>query len=235
MRPSLGNTSAPPALTRLMRQSLRRSRSMGGEADRRRRVGPAAVESRARLSLGDRRALSLRSPSPALSRSAGERRGCPLHARRRADRLWLVERIRCRLLPRLGQRWVQPPGVAVDPNSGGVYATSETQLAVRRMDPGLGNPNAYGGQPPSTEGNLPLPCFSCSNSEEFRIAGNPPLSVAVDCRSDLYVLTNANARAVVKYINQDYVPPSRCSPLLQRLATSPGIRPPRGRTPARSA
>ena len=116
-----------------------------------------------------------------------------------------------------------PGGVAVDPNSGGVYATTDTQLAVLRLTPGLDNPNAYGGQPPSTEGNLPLPCFSCSTSEEFRIAGNPPLSVAVDCRSDLYVLTNANARAVVKYINQDYVPPSRCSPLLQRASASPGM------------
>lgn len=110
-------------------------------------------------------------------------------------------------------------GVAVDPNSGQVYVADETALAILRLAPDLSNPNEYGGQPPSTEGNLPLPFYPQATT----IAGNPPLSVAVDCRSDLYVLTNANARAVVKYVNQDYVPPSRCSPLLQRLSTLPGI------------
>ena len=50
-----------------------------------------------------------------------------------------------------------PGGVAVDPNGGGVYATTETHLAVERLDPNLNNPAAYGGQPPSSEGNLPLP------------------------------------------------------------------------------
>jgi hypothetical protein len=114
-------------------------------------------------------------------------------------------------------------GVAVDPNSGGVYATDETELGVLRLGEDLSNPSSYGGQPPSTEGNLPLPCFSCSTNEEFRIAGNPPLSVAVDCHSNVYVLTNSNARAVVKYVNQDVEPPSSCSPLLQRALIRPGI------------
>ena len=77
----------------------------------------------------------------------------------------------------------------------------------------------YGDQPPSTKGNLPLPFYPQATT----VAGNPPLSVAVDCRSNLYVLTNANARAVVKYINQDYVPPPACSPLLRRISTRPGI------------
>lgn len=112
-----------------------------------------------------------------------------------------------------------PGGVAVDPNGGGVYATTETHLAVERLDPNLNNPAAYGGQPPSSEGNLPLPFYP----EATTIAGNPPLSVAFDCHSDLYVLTNSNARAVVKYINQDQVPRSACSPLLQRAALRPGI------------
>ena len=112
-----------------------------------------------------------------------------------------------------------PGGVAVDPNGGGVYATTETHLAVERLDPSLNNPAAYGGQPPSSEGNLPLPFYPQATT----IAGNPPLSVAFDCHSNLYVLTNSNARAVVKYINQDHVPPSACSPLLQRASIRPGI------------
>ena len=112
-----------------------------------------------------------------------------------------------------------PGGVAVDPNGGAVYATTETHLAVERLDPNLNNPAAYGGQPPSTEGNLPLPFYPAATT----IAGNPPLSVAVDCHSNLYVLTNSNARAVVKYINQDHVPRSACSPLVQRASLSPGI------------
>ena len=112
-----------------------------------------------------------------------------------------------------------PGGVAVDPNGGGVYATTETHLAVERLDPNLNNPAAYGGQPPSSEGNLALPFYP----EAPTIAGNPPLSVAVDCHSNLYVLTNSNARAVVKYINQDHAPPSACSPLLQRASLRPGI------------
>jgi hypothetical protein len=112
-----------------------------------------------------------------------------------------------------------PGGVAVDPNGGGVYATTETHLAVERLDPSLNNPAAYGGQPPSSEGNLPLPFYPQATT----IAGNPPLSVAFDCHSNLYVLTNSNARAVVKYINQDHVPASACSPLLQRASIRPGI------------
>ena len=112
-----------------------------------------------------------------------------------------------------------PGGVAVDPNGGGVYATTETHLAVERLDPNLNNPAAYGGQPPSSEGNLPLPFYS----EATTIAGNPPLSVAFDCHSNLYVLTNSNARAIVKYINQDHVPSSACSPLVQRASIRPGI------------
>ena len=112
-----------------------------------------------------------------------------------------------------------PGGVAVDPNGGGVYATTETHLAVERLDPNLNNPAAYGGQPPTSEGNLALPFYP----EAPTIAGNPPLSVAFDCHSNLYVLTNSNARAVVKYINQDHAPPSACSPLLQRASIRPGI------------
>ena len=112
-----------------------------------------------------------------------------------------------------------PGGVAVDPNGGGVYATTETHLAIERLDPTLNNPAAYGGQPPSSEGNLPLPFYPNAPT----IAGNPPLSVAFDCHSNVYVLTNSNARAVVKYVNQDHVPPSACSPLLQRASIRPGI------------
>jgi hypothetical protein len=112
-----------------------------------------------------------------------------------------------------------PGGVAVDPNGGGVYATTETHLAVERLHPNLNNPTAYGGHPASSEGNLPLPFYPAATT----IAGNTPLSVAFDCHSNLYVLTNSNARAIVKYINQDHVPGSACSPLLQRASLRPGI------------
>ena len=66
-------------------------------------------------------------------------------------------------------------------------------------------------------------CRFRSTRRRTTIAGNPPLSVAFDCHSNLYVLTNSNARAVVKYVNQDHVPPSACSPLLQRASIRPGI------------
>ena len=41
------------------------------------------------------------------------------------------------------------------------------------LDPNLGNPSGYGGQPPSTEGNLGLPCFTCSSSEDIA-SPDPP-------------------------------------------------------------
>jgi hypothetical protein len=119
-----------------------------------------------------------------------------------------------------------PDGVAVDPNGGNVYATSNyadtgNDLGAVHLDPSLSNTNqdlnAYG-----------PPCYSTTCSGPIRdwelMASNSPQGVAFDCRSDLYMLwDNGNARYVAKFINSDYVQPASCSPLLQRASLLPGI------------
>jgi len=99
-----------------------------------------------------------------------------------------------------------------------VYSTADMDLGLIHLGPNLSNTNSNVGFPSA-------PCYStdCPAGEWDLIAGNPPLSVAFDCRSDLYVLAGTNARAVVKFINQAPVPSSSCSPLLQRASMLSGI------------
>ncbi len=112
-----------------------------------------------------------------------------------------------------------PSGVAVDPNTGDVYSTSDVWLGVVHSRADLSN----------TRMNLNAPsyaCYSldCSARDWDLIAGNPPQGVALDCRSNLYMLTdNGNARYVTKFVNSDSVPSGACSPLLQRASLSAGV------------
>jgi hypothetical protein len=112
-----------------------------------------------------------------------------------------------------------PSGVAVDPSTGDVYSTSDVWLGVFHSRADLSN----------TRMNLNAPsyaCYSldCSARDWDLIAGNPPQGVALDCRSNLYMLTdNGNARYVTKFINSDSVPSGACSPLLQRASLAAGV------------
>jgi hypothetical protein len=112
-----------------------------------------------------------------------------------------------------------PSGVAVDPNTGDLYSTSDVWLGVFHSRGDLSN----------TRMNLNAPSYACSSmdcpaADWDLIAGNPAQGVAVDCRSNLYMLTdNGNARFVTKFNNSDSVPPGACSPLLQRASLLPPI------------
>ena len=115
-----------------------------------------------------------------------------------------------------------PDGVAVDPNAGDVFTTTDAadrghSLGMVHMTSGLQN----------TRMDLNAPSYycatiTCAARDWDLIAGNAPQGVAFDCRSDLYMLSdNPNARFVTKFINSDYVPQAACSPLLQRLGQRP--------------
>jgi hypothetical protein len=112
-----------------------------------------------------------------------------------------------------------PSGVAVDPNTGDVYSTSDVWLGIFHSRADLTN----------TRINLNASSYACYSLDCLArdwdlIAGNPAQGVALDCRSNLYMLTNnGNARYVTKFINSDSVPPGACSPLLQRASLVPRI------------
>jgi hypothetical protein len=110
-----------------------------------------------------------------------------------------------------------PTGMAVDPNSGDVFATSDSDLGVIHLRSDLENTdhnvNAYG-----------PPCYSYTCSGPVRdwelIAGNPPNGVAVDCHSNLYMLSAGygDSRYVTKFLDTEHPLPSSCP---SRFAAAP--------------
>lgn len=96
-----------------------------------------------------------------------------------------------------------PGAVAADPNGGDVYATSGDELGAIHLRSDLGNTTINVNAPSYS-------CFSidCTARDWDLIAGNPPTGVALDCHSNLYMLSPAGF--VAKFIDQDPVPPGSC-------------------------
>jgi hypothetical protein len=102
-----------------------------------------------------------------------------------------------------------PGAVAVDPNGGDVFAVSGIDLGVIHLRPDFRNSDANVSAASSYDPNWGL------------IAGNPPGPVAVDCRSNLYMIGGGAAGGLItKFINAGPVPPGTCV-TLSRFSFAP--------------
>jgi hypothetical protein len=87
---------------------------------------------------------------------------------------------------------------------------------IDHLQPNLNDPDAYAGLP-GTHAITPLPCPYCSDSSAPIIA--QPRGVAIDCRSNLYLL--AGTGALVKFFDETPPPSPQCVKLSKILEVNP--------------
>lgn len=111
-----------------------------------------------------------------------------------------------------------PLGVAVDPNTGDIYAVpGNWELGAIHLLAKYGLDNE----------NVDVNAASTYGFDHNwdLIAGNPPAGVTVDCRSDLYMIAGGGAvgSLIAKFIDQDPVPSGSCVNLSRFRAPPPTL------------